>query len=239
VRTRLNRTFAWHRADELPEYKRFLEAVLRQAEDHITVEEARADYRDLRARYHRMLDKMSPDIADFLLQLDAGQVSQLERSFAEDVRKMVKEETKGSPEERFERRVKRSLAHIEEFTGKLDDGQRELVSRHLAAVVDTYPDRLADRRYRQAETIALARAKPSRPEAIAAVRRLLVETDSWRSAEFLKKSLARDEKLFEMVSALSRTLNAEQRAHFQKRVRGLMSDINGLPTAPDRDLKRG
>jgi hypothetical protein len=55
-----------------------------------------------------------------------------------------------------------------------------------------------------------------------------VQPETWRSAEYMAKLQAREEKLFEMVAGLSATLNAEQRAHFQRRVRGFMNDISGL-----------
>ena len=228
VRERLARAFVWHRADELPGYRRFLDTVLGQAAGNITAGEARADYREVRERYHRVLDRLVPDTADFLLQLDAEQATQLERKFAEDTRKAVNESTRGTPGDRFERRVRRALDHIEEFTGTLADAQRELVARYLGATVDTVEDRIAEGRYRRAEIVALARAKPPRDETIAALRRLLVEADSWRRPEYLRRIEARDEKLFEMVAALSVTLSAEQRAHFQRRVHGFMSDISGL-----------
>ena len=228
VRERLTRAFAWHRADELPEYRRFLETVLRQAEDNITVDEARADYRDLRARYRHLVERVLPDIADFLIQLDPEQAAQMERKFAEDNRKMVSDSTRGTPAERFERRLKRAVEHLEEFTGTLSDAQCDLVARHLGAIGDAFEERLADRRYRQAETLALVRNKVSRGEATVVLRRLLLQPESWRPPEYVKKLQAREERQFEMVAALSATLSAEQRAHFQKRVRGFMRDISGL-----------
>jgi hypothetical protein len=192
------------------------------------VDEARADYRELRARYARLLDRVLPDVADFLIQLDPDQAVQMERKFAEDNKKAVKEATRGSPAERFERRLKRTYDNLEEFTGTLNDSQRELVARHMSSMEDNYQERLADRRYRQAETLALVRNKPSRDEAVAVLRRILVQPETWRSAEYMAKLQAREEKLFEMVAGLSATLNAEQRAHFQRRVRGFMNDISGL-----------
>ena len=231
VRERLARAFAWHRADELPEYRRFLETVLRQAEDNITADEARADYRNLRARYLRLLDRVLPDVAEFLVQLDAEQAVQMERKFAEDNRKIVEEFNRGTPAQRHERRVKRACEHIEEFTGSLGDAQRELVGRQMAAVEDPVEDRVADRRYRQAEILGVVRNKSSRAEALAVLRRLLVEPETWRSAEYMARIRAREERLFEMVALLSATLTAEQRSHFQRRMRGFMNDISGLTAA--------
>jgi hypothetical protein len=228
VRERLARAFAWHRADELPEYNRFLESVLRQVEDNLTVEEARSDYRELRARYHRLLDRVLPDVADFIVQLDSEQAAQMERKFAEENRKAVREATKGSASARLERRVEKTLDHLEEFVGSLDRAQRDLVARHIGLMDEAFEARLADRRYRQAELVALVRAKPAREQAIATLRRLLVQPETWRSPEYMKTIRAREEKLFEMLSALCATLSAEQRAFFQKRVRGFMRDISGL-----------
>ena len=231
VRERLTRAFAWHRADELPEYRRFLETVLRQAEDNITADEARADYRNLRTRYLRLLERVLPDVAEFLVQLAPEQAVQMERKFAQDNRKIVQEATRGSAAERHERRVKRACGHIEEFTGSLGDEQREMIARQMATVEDPVEDRVADRRHRQAEILALVRNKASRAEALAVLRRLLVEPETWRSAGYVAKIRAREERLFEMVALLSPTLTAEQRSHFQKRVRGFMNDISGLTAA--------
>ena len=228
VRERLARAFAWHRADELPEYNRFLESALRQVEDNLSVEEVRADYRELRVRYYRLLERVLPDLADFILQLDSEQAAQMERKFAEDNRKMVSEATRGPAAARFERRVKRVLDHLEEFVGPLDAAQRELVARHMGSMEDAYEERVADRRYRQSELVALVRARPARAEAVAVLRRLLVQPETWRSPEYLKKLKAREEKLFGMLAALSATLSAEQRAYLQKRVRGFMRDISEL-----------
>ena len=228
VRDRLSRAFAWHRADELPEVRGLLERVLRDSEDGITADEARAAFRSLRERYDRLVERVLPDVADLLLQLDAGQAAQMERAFAEDNRKMMKEAARGAPGERFERRVKRSLEHFEEFTGPLGEAQAGLVAKHLAAMEDTFEERLADRRYRQAQAVAIARARPARDDAIAALRRLLVDTDTWRAVEYRKKLASREEKLVQLVAALSATLSPQQRSHFDKRVRGFMRDITEL-----------
>jgi hypothetical protein len=228
VRERLGRGFAWHRAEQLPEYRRFFETVLKQAEDTISVEEARAGYREVRTLYHRLLERMAPDIADFLLQLDAEQVAQMERKFGDDNRKVAREAAQGSPEARRERRLKRYLDHIEEWTGRLSGPQHGLVAERVAAMEDPVEERVADRRYRQGEILSLVRNKPPREQAIAALKRLLVDTESWRQPRYLQKLRERDEKLFAMIAALSQTLTPEQRDHFQKRVRGFMRDITEL-----------
>jgi len=231
MRERLARAMAWHRAEELPAYRRFLESVAARAEDGISADEAREAHRALRAHYHRALDHVLPDLAEFLAQLDPEQAQQLERRFADDNRKIAREAAKGTPEERRDDRVGKYRDHIEEFTGRLTDAQRALVAERIGAFADLTEDRLEDRRYRQKAIVALVRDKASREQMIPELRRLLIDTETWRRPDYLRKLRVRDEQMFEMVAALSATLSPEQRVNVQKRLRGFMRDITDLTTA--------
>jgi hypothetical protein len=228
LRNRLKNAFAWHRAQELPEYRRFLESIAEKSAGGFSADDARGAYRDLRAYYQRTVERVIPDIADLLLQLDAEQVSQLERKFAADNAKLVRESLKGSPEERRENRAARLMGHIEEFTGTLSESQRDLVRERLALGEDLTAERLADRRYRQGETLALIRARVSRERMVAELTRLLLQTEEWRRPAYQEKLRERDERMFEMIAALSATLTDEQRENLRDRLRGFIRDISEL-----------
>ncbi|HEX7402947.1 MAG TPA: DUF6279 family lipoprotein [Usitatibacter sp.] len=226
LRKRLKKAFAWHRAQELPEYRRFLESIAEKSAGRFSADDARGAYRDLRAYYQRTVERVIPDIADLLLQLDAEQVSQLERKFAAANAKLVRESLKGSPEERRENRAARLVGHIEEFTGTLSASQRDLVRERLALGEDLTAERLADRRYRQGETLALIRARVSRERMIAELTRLLLQTEEWRRPAYQEKLRERDERMFEMIAAFSATLTDEQRENLRDRLRGFIRDIS-------------
>jgi outer membrane lipopolysaccharide assembly protein LptE/RlpB len=228
VRERLTRAFAWHRSQELPEYRRFLERVLAQADDGISVDEARVAHREMRASYYRLVERVIPDVAEFLSRLDAEQAAQLERKFAKDNKKFVAESTQSSPEERRARRLDKYFEHIEEFTGALSEAQRNIIADSVGGLGEMTDELLADRRYRQSETLALVRSNASREKLAVELKRLLVDTESWRRPEYQRNLRERDQKLWEMIAALSASLTPEQRAHFQKRVRGFMRDITEL-----------
>ena len=228
VRERLARTVAWHRARELPEYRRFFETVLARIEDNITVDEARDAHRDIRASYHRLVEHVLPDFADLLLQLDAEQLAQLERKFNEENRKIVREAARETPEEGDAKRVRRFVDNLEEWTGRLSGAQRDLVAARVKSIAVYTDERVAERRFRQAEILALARTKPAREQVIAGLKRLLVDTDTWRRPDYRRKLSERDHQIFEMIATLSTTLSADQRANVQKRVRGFMRDISEL-----------
>jgi hypothetical protein len=231
VRERIASAFAWHRAQELPHYQRFFERVLEQSQDNISVEEARDAHRALRMFYYRTLERLIPDLAEFLSQLDAEQVAQLERKFAKDNRKFATESTKGTPQERRERRASRLLDYLEEFTGRLSSAQRAMVAERVAAMPELVDEQLAERSYRQGELMALVRANPPREKWTTELRRLLIESESWRRPDYQAKLRARDQQMFEMIAALSASLTAEQRTYFQARVRGFMRDISELTAA--------
>ena len=228
VRDRMSSAFAWHRERELPEYRRFLEKVLAQAEDNITVEEAAVDYRELRGFYHRAVERLLPDMADFLIRLDSVQAKQMEKRFAKDNRKVVSDAKDDSGEDRREKRLDRLVTHLEQFIGPFTDAQRSMAAGYIAAQPELTDERLADRRYRQAALLAMVKAKPSREEATAELRRLFVDTESWRSPEYTRKMRSRDLVFFDFIARLSVSLSPEQRAAFQKRVRGFMRDITEI-----------
>jgi uncharacterized membrane-anchored protein YhcB (DUF1043 family) len=228
VRDRISRVMDWHRSHELPEYRRFLERVLAESREPFTVEEIAAAYGDLRKHYRRTAEQVLPEVADFFLQLDAEQAAQMEKKFVEDNRKFVRESVKGTPEERTARRVKRFVGHMEGWLGSVTGEQRGMIEGYYREIPDLIEERLADRKVRQGEILALIRAKPGKEAMIAGLRSLFVESQSWRRPEYQKKLAERDQQFFEMIARLSASLSPEQRAHLQGRIRGFMRDITTL-----------
>ena len=228
VRDRIGKIMQWHRVHELPEYRRFLEKVLAETNEPFTVQEVGDAFRELRANYRRTVEQVLPDIADFMLQLDSEQAAQMEKKFADDNRKFIRESVRGTPEERRERRVRRMVEHMDSWIGELSEEQRNLIDRHYREIPDHVEERLADRKVRHGDTLALIRARPSREQMVAGLRRLLVDADSWRRPEYAHKLKDRDQRFFVLVSQLSATLTPEQRTHLQRRIRGFMKDITNL-----------
>lgn len=228
VKERFGRLLAWHRAHELPATERLLHDMAMHAATGITREDARRFYGDMRALYERTIRQALPDMADFLLQLHPEQVERLERRFAEDNAEKTKEVAKASREERRELRVKRYLERIDDWTGRLSAAQRDLVRAHVGALDDITDDWMDDRRRRQAATLALVRSRPSREAMVAGLERILLDTGSWRSADYAAKMRARDERVFAMVAALDATLTPAQRAKLHKRIAGYATDVGQL-----------
>lgn len=231
VTARIARFQAWHRVHELPEYEKLLQDTAARAATRLTEDDARRIHRELRVLYHRLVRKAIPDLADFLQQLQPEQVAYLERRYAEHNDKTMKESVKGTPRERQEARAKRFVEQFEDWTGRLSGAQRDLVRVRVAAIPDLTDDWMGDRRFRQGETLALMRARPSREETMAGLTRILIDTDSWRRPEYAAKLRARDEQVFAMIAALDATLTAEQRAKLHRRLSNYAADVAYLMVA--------
>ena len=228
VRVRIDRVLAWHRVEELPRYRALLDTMLAKSARPYTAEDIATHQRELRAAYHRVIAHVLPDTAEFLLGLGDSDLAHMERKFDEDNRKFLVESVKGTPEQRLERRMKRFVGHLESWVGRLSGEQRTLVSQRYHELEDFTEELLAERRYRQAEMMALVRAKPTKAELEAGLKRLFVDTDSWRRPEYQVKLKARDRHLHAMIADLSATLTPEQRANLQARIRRFLGDISTL-----------
>ena len=231
VRQRLNRAMDWHRARELPRYRDFFERVSQKADGPIAVAELERAHRELNVRYHEALERLLPDAAELLAQLDNEQVQHLQDKFEENDRKFVKEQLKTEISERRREQARKWIDHLESWVGPLEKSQKGLVRQHVRGFADIANERLADRRHREGEIMRLVRTKPSREESIATLRKLFIDTGSWRSAEFQQMLRERDRQTFAMLSALSETFTPEQRAHLAQRCRGYARDIVELTAA--------
>jgi uncharacterized protein DUF6279 len=230
VGARLQAAMAWHRSRELPRYARFLASVGERSRRPFTEAEVGEAWADVRADYARVVEHVLPDVAEFLAALDERQVAHLARKLADDNRRIAGESTRGTPEERRAKSAKRAIEHLEEWVGHLDERQRAIVAAREAALPSIVDERLADRRYRQGETLALARTH-DRARIAAGLRRLLLEGDTWRRPDYQAKLRAREELTCRMIARLSATLTPEQRAHLQGRIHGYVRDITRLAAA--------
>jgi len=228
LRDKLTQAIAWHRRNELPEYRHAIEALIAKSGTRMPVEEVRSTYALARNYYHRSLDHLLPGFADVILTLDEKQLAQVERKFAEDNKKLVKESVKGPADERRAKLAKKYIEQFEDWTGKLSPAQRDIVVSGVVPMPDLTDERLGDRRYRQLEALNLVRSKPTREKLVTELRRLLINTESWRRPEYARKLRERDEHMFEIVSELTATLTPDQREHLQGKMRGYVKDISSI-----------
>jgi len=225
--TRLAAFRAWHRAQALPPYARLAD----EAGARLARGAAQADlvwgYDAIRQQSREGLRRAGAELGDFLDRLSPAQVEHLERRFAADNRKYASEWLEGTPEERRSRRLKRIEQALEDWLGELSDAQRERVRQFNGSAPLNGELRDRERRRRQAELLAMLRARQSARDLV----EWSAEWDRGREPEFAAANRAYMEGFFAMLAGVERTLSTRQRQIAIARLREYARHFDTLAAA--------
>jgi Family of unknown function (DUF6279) len=215
---------AWHRAKALPQYARLAEEASARTLRGIKREDLEWGYDSVRAQVGETLGAAAGEAAGPLDDLSPEQITHLERRLAEENRKFAKEQVQGTVEERHKRRVKRNVERLEEWFGTLDEAQVERVRSYSARAPFSAELRDRDRKRRQAELLAMLRAREAK-------QRLAQWAQAWdrdREPAYADAARATHAEYVDLLLDLDRTLSAEQREHAARRLKRYASLFESL-----------
>ena len=224
---RLAAFLAWHRAQALPQYARLAEEAGARVARGVSHADLVWGYDAIRRQSREGLRRAGAELGDFLDRLSPAQIEHLEGRFAEDNRKVARAALEGTPEERRSRRLKRIVHALEDWLGELSDAQRERVRQFNEQAPLNGELRDRERRRRQAELLAMLRARDSG-------RRLAdwaAEWDRGREPAFAAAHRVYMDNFFAMLADLERTLSARQRQIAIARLREHARDFDMLAAA--------
>jgi hypothetical protein len=165
---------AWHREAELPKLVAVLQKAEALAPSDVMPAQACALVADIRIRLLAVAGRAEAPAAALAVTMSPAQLQTLARKYAKNNAAYAKDWLDLTPAQQQDKRYDKLLEQNEDFYGRLDSGQRELLrrftaqSRFDAQRVDT------ERRKRQQETLALLRKlqveRPSATDAQAAIR---------------------------------------------------------------------
>jgi len=214
---RLQAFLGWHRAEALPQYARLAE----EAGARLARGASRGDlvwgYDALQAQAREGLQRAAGEVGDLLDGLTPAQIGQLERRFAERNREFARRWLEGTMQARRARRHERLEGFLQDWLGELDDAQREHVRRYNESAPLNGERRDLERRRRQAELLALLRARDS-------ARGLAEWARGWPRAPGADDFL-------DMLAGLEPLLSAGQRARATARLRGYARNFTVLAAA--------
>ena len=224
---RLGTFLAWHRAEALPQYSRLATEAGARLERGASLADMLWGYDAVRQQARAGLRRAGADTGDLLDRLAPAQIENLERRFAEDNAKFAREILEGTPAEIRARRLKRLTHTLEDWLGELSDAQRSRIRQFndAAPLVGEMRDR--ERRRRQAEFLAMLRARES-------ARRLADWAADWdrgRDPAFVRANREFTDGLLAMLAELERTLSPRQRAVAVARLREHARDFQLLASA--------
>lgn len=206
---------AWHRARALPQYARIAGDAAARMQRGVKREDLVWSYDAVQAQIREALGAAAGEAAGLLDRLNPEQIEHLEKRLAEENRKFAKEEVQGSMEERQQRRVKRNLGRLEDWFGSLDDAQAERVRRYSARAPFSAELRERDRKRRQAEFLAMLRAREAR-------QRLVAWAQDWeagREPAYAAAARTTRAEYVDLLLDLDRTLSPAQREHAASRLK--------------------
>lgn len=214
----------WHRAVALPQYAKIAGEAAARVERGLTRADVDWLYGTLEAQAREGVRAGAAEAAPLLDRLEPAQLEHFAQRLREENRKFERENLRGGPEERRQRRLKRTIERLEDWVGALSDEQAALVRRYndSAPMVNEMRDR--DRRRLQAELVAMLRAREARKRLADWAAAWDQHRDPAYAAAFREWRAA----YAGMLAAFDRTLSAEQRRTAAARLRGFAADFEQL-----------
>ena len=233
TRERLSAFHAWHRKTQLPDYV----ALLRQGQKFVGGKPTTADALSLGdgiiRRGRTMAEQATPDIADFLLTVSAGQIERMAERQAEKNADYAKDERLAESESgQRKARYKRLLERAEYWFGDFSDGQKDALRQLADAQAASSQFRYEERLRRQRDWLALARQvqrdRPPRERIIQLLRDYAARFDMPADPVRLAQAVALRRASAEITVAVHAMTTAAQRAHAEHKLGELIRDFTEL-----------
>lgn len=237
VRSRLGEWFAWHRRTQLPDYAELLARAQADVLADTTPDRACRWFAELRQRGEVAAEQALPHAAEVITTLKPAQIQHIERRYARVNEEFRSDFLDKEPARRLERSVDRTTERIEFVYGTLDERQRALVARLVAASPFDAEAWYSERTQRQQEALQMIRRLAGtgvdRDTAVATMRAY-----GERMARSPREGYRRyQEKLEAYNCAFAATLHnattPAQRQAAANRFKGWEADFRALSASPD------
>ena len=236
VRDELAQLLAWHRQNELPKIVALLQKAQALAPGDFTPAQACEMADEIRARAVAVAEHAEPASADIALRLGEAQLQQLERKYARINADYRKDWLDRSPERQQEKRYEGFLDRNEDFYGRLDPSQRELLRQQVAQSIFDPRAVDAERRRRQEEMLALLRRfqteKTPPAEARAAIHAYVQRVADPPPGPARERQRALLQEGCRNLAVLHSRTSASQREQAARRLKAYERDLVELMAAP-------
>lgn len=237
VRESLAQWFAWHRRTQLPDYANLLARAQADVLADTTPDRACRWWAELRQRGDLAAEQALPYAAELIPTLKPVQIQHVERRYARINEEFRDDYLDKDPVQRQERALKRTVERAEFLYGALDEPQRALVARLVAASPFDAEAWYAERLQRQQEALQLLRRlsseNASRDGALATLRAY-----GERMARSPRESYRRYQEKLEtyncaFAASLHNATTLVQRQAAVAKLKGWEADFRALSASPD------
>lgn len=227
----------WHRQQQLPEYISLLKRMQAMAPHDITPAQVCAVTEDMKNSFIRVLRRIEPASAQLSSQLSTDQLRSVRKRFDKTNTTWKEDWLDPNADERLRYRIKQATNRFEDFYGRLDKPQRDVLHQWISTSMFDPTLSHAERERRQADTlqtlqrIAQEGPAPHKQEQAQALLRNLVER-SFNSPN--ERTRAYNRALWnencEGFAKLHNSTTPAQRQRMLEALRGYEQDFKTLMT---------
>jgi hypothetical protein len=217
------------RVNQMPAAATMLSSIAREVEAGvITPEGIEARYQQLLAQFDAFMLGIVPPAMNFLRSLDEEQVQELFANLEEINGEMYDEYSGRTPEEREKNRNKSAIKSTQEWTGRLDDGQKQLLKDALAEMDDASEQWIEYQREWQQRFRTLIETRPPEEAYQQELINLFVYPRDFHSDVYRSKVDTNRGILNTALADLLTNLTAKQRRRAVKKLDGYADDLQRL-----------
>lgn len=236
VKDALTKLQAWHRQSQLPGYIDTLQKLQQQLGADMDTAQTCAVFIDVRRKLMVVSTQIEPALATLASTLNASQLTQMERKFAQGNADYREDFMDGTPSAKRNKRYKQALSRTEMLYGRLEDKQRGMVGQ----LVDQsrFDARLAytERLRRQSDAMQSLRAlianrsdaADSPEKTRATIKALLERSLSSPDASYRDYAEKLTQDNCKTFADLHNSTTPTQRAHAIKTLNGYEQDLRVL-----------
>jgi hypothetical protein len=223
----------WHRQQQLPEYMALLQKARSMALQDITAPQVCTVTDEMKTSFLTLLRHIEPAAAKLGTQLKAEQLQHMRKRYDKTNKEWRSDWLEGSSDKRLRYRTKQALKRLEDFYGRLDDPQREVLNQWLSSSAFDAALSYSERERRQADSLqTLQRMADS--GSVAAAQGLL---RAWTERAFHSPNesyRSYSQALWQEncvgFAKLHNSTTTTQRQHLVETLRGYESDLKTLVT---------
>jgi len=217
------------RVNEFPELAALLEQTARDVEaGGVTAELIDDRYVQMLEAYDRFMLGVVPLTRRFLSDLSDEQVQELFASFEEVNAEMYEEYSGRTATEREKNRNRSAIKGMQEYTGRLNEEQREIIRAGLARMEDASEQWIANQREWQVRFRQLIESRPEPQTFNDELTLLLVYPRHFHSPEYRATVDANRQIFNEMFAELLDSLSERQRARAVRKLDNYVGLLNKL-----------
>ena len=232
TRDTLTEVQRWHRQQQLPEYIALLQKMRAMAPNDITPAQVCAVTEDMKMSFATVLRFVEPASTRLAVQLKPDQLRSVRKRFDKTDKDWRKDWLDPDAEDRLHYRNKQALNRLEDFYGRLDTPQREVLRRWLSESVFDPVMSYAERERRQADTLQtlqrMAQEGSATPQAQALLHGLIERSFNSPNERYRAYNRALWQENCEGFAKLHNSTTPAQRKRMVESLQGYENDFRIL-----------